>query len=149
MAKSRSRRRTGVMSRTRSERGSISPFIIILLPALVGLAGLAFDGGNLFTARREARNVAAAAARAGANDLLESSIYAGDPQLAPTASATAIAFAYAQGANTASASQVATDLLEVRVTRTVDMEFMDLFGIDALTVQGEAQARVRDAVVGP
>jgi Flp pilus assembly protein TadG len=133
----------------RSDPGSISPFIIILLPALVGLAGLAFDGGNLFTARREARNVASAAARAGANDILESSIYAGDPQLAPTASATAVTFAFAQGADAATASQVANDLIEVRVTRTVEMEFMDLFGIDAATVTGESQARVRDAVVGP
>jgi Flp pilus assembly protein TadG len=135
--------------RFRAEDGSISPFILILLPALVGLAGLAYDGGNLFAARREANNVAAAAARAGANDLDEPSIYAGDPRLAPSATTTALSFAFAQGADSASARQVETDLIQVQVDRRVDMEFLGLFGIGTLTVNGEAQARALDGVTGP
>ncbi len=135
--------------RLRADDGSISPFIVVLLPALVGLAGLAFDGGNLFAARREAHNVASAAARSGANDILESSIYAGDPRLAPSATTTALAFAYAQGATVATSDQIADDLIEVTVTKSVDTEFLGLFGIDGATVSGRAQVRVRDAVVGP
>ena len=139
---------SGMAASIRSERGSISPFILLLLPALVGLAGLAYDGGNLFAARREAVNVAAAAARAGANDLDEASIYAGDPELAPSAIGTALAFAFGQGSDSASARQVDTDLLEVSVDRSVDMEFLGLFGIGSQTVSGTAQARVRDGVTG-
>lgn len=133
----------------RSEDGSISPFIMILLPALIGLAGLAYDGGIIFAARREANSVAAAAARAGANDLDEPSIYAGNPELASSAPGTAMAFAFAQGATTATSRQVEHDLIEVDVTWTVDLEFMGLFGIDTVTVDGEAEARVRDEVRGP
>lgn len=131
------------------DQGSIGPFIVVLLPALIGLVGLAFDGGNTFAAGREANNVAAAAARAGANEVLESSIYAGNPELAPTAVPEAVLFARRQGATTASARTVEHDLLEVTVTQTVDMEFLSLFGIDSATVTGQSQARVRDAVVGP
>lgn len=131
------------------DRGSIGPFIVVLFPALIALMGLAFDGGNMFAAGREANNVAAAAARAGANEVLESSIYAGDPELAPTAVPRARVFAHRQGATTASARAIEHDLLEVTVTQTVDMEFLSLFGIDSATVTGQSQARVRDAVVGP
>lgn len=132
-----------------SERGSISPFIVVLLPALVGLAGLAYDGGNLFAARRDATNVAAAAARAGANDLDETALYNGEARLAPSAIGTALGFAFAQGADTASARQVEVDLIHVQVTRQVDMEFLGLLGVGTLSVRGEGQARAVDGVTGP
>lgn len=137
-----------ISRRFRSDRGGISPFILVLLPALVGLAGLAYDGGNLFTGRREANTVAAAAARAGANDLLEASIYAGSPELAPSAASTATGFAFAQGASAASARRVDVDLIEVNVSWTVDMEFLGIFGVGAQTVSGSAQARALQGITG-
>lgn len=134
--------------RLRGDRGGVSAFIMMLLPGLVGLAGLAFDGGMLFAGRREANNVAAAAARAGANDLLESSIYLGDPILSPTAPATARSFAFSQGAVTALATPVAPDRIEVTVTRQVDMTFLGIFGVGTQTVTGNAEAKVRAGVTG-
>lgn len=132
----------------RSDRGSISPFILLLLPALAGLAGLAYDGGILFAARRDAANVAAAAARAGANDLYEPSIYAGDPELAPSAPSTAQAFAFSQGVSSASARSLDRDLIEVTVTQSVDMVFLRVVGIGTQTVSGSAQSRIREGVTG-
>lgn len=131
------------------DRGAVTPFFIIMFVSLVGLAGVAYDGGNLFAARREANNLAAAAARAGANDITEESIYAGNPQLATGAPATAASFAMIQGATTANARQVEHDLIEVTVTRTIGFRFLYVVGLNEGTVTGQAQARVRDSVVGP
>lgn len=131
------------------DRGGVAPLYMIMFAALVALAGLAYDGGNLFAARREANNVAAAAARAGANDLTEASIYAGDPELAPSAPGTAMSFAMLHGATTANASRVEHDLIQVRVTRTISYRFLPIVGLTQGTVSGEAEARVRDSVRGP
>ncbi|MEP1122624.1 MAG: pilus assembly protein TadG-related protein [Ilumatobacter sp.] len=128
------------------ERGGIAPFIVMLLPIFVGLAGLAHDGSQLFAARREAVNVAAAAARAGANDIDEPSIYAADPVLSDTALATATAFAYAEGAETAVASRIDPVRVQVTVTDTVDLTFLGFFGVGSQTVEGTADARLRQAV---
>lgn len=134
--------------RLEDERGGVLPFIMLLLPALVAMAGLAFDGGMLFAGRREAHNVAAAAARAGVNDLFEPSIYAGEPVLAPSAPSTARNFAYAQGVTWASASALDVDLIEVTVQQQVDMLFLGMFGVGTQTVDGTAQSRVRAGVSG-
>ncbi len=120
------------------------PFLVLLLPAFVGLAGLVYDGGNLFAARREALNMAAAAARAGANDLDEATIYAGDPALAPSAEITAAVFAHRQGATSATADALGPDLIEVTVTIDVDLLLLDAFGLGTQTVTAVADARVRE-----
>lgn len=131
-------------SATADERGGTLPFLVILLPAFVGFAGLVYDGGNLFAARREALNMATAAARAGANDLDEASIYAGEPELAPSAEITAAAFAHYQGATSATADATSTDLIEVTVTINVDLLLLDAFGLGTQTVTAVADARVRE-----
>ena len=136
------------MGAWRCERGSTGPFIMILLPALVGLVGLAYDGGLLFAGRREANNVAAAAARAGTNDLDEPSIYAGEPIMASSAPGTAESFAFAQGVDTASAYRVDDTLLEVEVTMQVELEFLGIVGLGTQTVTGEASSRVQPGVDG-
>lgn len=133
----------------RDERGGIAPFILMLLPIFVGFAGLAHDGSQLFAARRDVVNVAAAAARAGANDIDETTIYAGDPELAPTALSTAVAFAYAEGAETADASRIDPVRVQVTATDTVSLTFLGFFGVGAQTVSGTADARLRQAVTAP
>ena len=50
--------------RGRGERGNVSLFIVLLLPALFLAAGLVLDGGRQIQTRREAHGHAAAAARA-------------------------------------------------------------------------------------
>jgi Flp pilus assembly protein TadG len=132
----------------RHERGSVGPFILLLMPALIGLAGLAYDGGMLFAGRREANILAAAAARAGTNDLDESSIYAGDPVMAGTAPGSAVNFAYSQGADTASASVLDPKLLKVTVTRQVDLLFLSMFGLGTQTVHGSGTSHVVPGVTG-
>jgi Putative Flp pilus-assembly TadE/G-like len=133
-------------TRWSDERGAISPFIIIMFAALVGFAGLAYDGAQLFAAKREAVNVAAAAARAGANDIDEASIYDGDPVLAETAPGTAQQFALDQGMQTANAVEAEPTRIEVEVTQTVELTFLGAVGLGTQTIEARADARIRNGI---
>lgn len=126
------------------ERGSITPFIIIMLPTMIGLAGFAYDAGMVFATRREANNVAAAAARAGANDIDVPSLYTGDPVLAATAPATAASFAANEGWGGASARLISDTEVEVSVQGTVDMVLLEVIGVGTQTVRATATAEMND-----
>ncbi len=51
------------------ERGSVSAFVAVIAVALVMVAGMAYDGGQIVAAHATARDVAAGAARAGAQEV--------------------------------------------------------------------------------
>lgn len=55
--------------RTRSEQGSVSALVAVVATGLVLVAGLAYDGGQIVTAQATARDLAANAARAGAQEV--------------------------------------------------------------------------------
>jgi len=54
-----------------SEQGSVTVFVTIITVALIFMAGLVVDGGQILNARRQATNIAESAARAGAQQLDE------------------------------------------------------------------------------
>lgn len=144
---SRQEKRAALKQRIGSEHGGVLVYVMLMLPALVALAGLAYDGGMLFHARRETVNVAAASARAGAADL-DQGAYLWDQSLVlnPSAPATAENFALSLGVDSARAS-VSTggtvsevSLIEVTVTRTVTLTFLDAV-IGPQTIEGTATAR--------
>lgn len=134
----------GGARRWRSEEGALLPFVAILLPALVLFAGLAFDGGTIFVAKREALNVATAAARRGAADVTEDSLYQGRPELAPTAASTAQGFATSQGYR-AVAGQVGggDDKVWISVQTDVSTTFLTFVGINQVTVTESAVSQVQ------
>lgn len=51
------------------ERGSVSAFVAVIALGLVMVAGLVYDGGQVLAAQATARDLAANAARAGAQEL--------------------------------------------------------------------------------
>jgi Flp pilus assembly protein TadG len=53
----------------RTEEGVITVMIVVLVIAVVAASGLVIDGGRVLAARRDATNVAAAAARTAAQEL--------------------------------------------------------------------------------
>ena len=67
--------RTGRRRRLARERGASEVFMLLMIIPLLLFAGLAYDAGMAFTARRSATNTAAAAARAGADQVEEDIIY--------------------------------------------------------------------------
>jgi Flp pilus assembly protein TadG len=76
----------------RGDRGTLSLFVVMLVPAVVLMAGLLVDGGIAINAKERAADVAQQAARAGANDLNVTDLRNGNVQLAPGACAVAEAF---------------------------------------------------------
>jgi Flp pilus assembly protein TadG len=98
------------------EEGTISAFVAVLAVALVAVAGLAYDGGQIIRATADARDLAGAAARAGAQQLATDQVHAGRAWLDPTAAE------HAAGqylAATATAGTVTVTDTDVRVTVTL------------------------------
>lgn len=130
------------------DRGAGEMFLIILMTSLIGFAGLAYDAGMAFNARREAVGVAGAAARAGADEVDETWLYlTGQPSLdAGEATSAARNFALNHGADTAQASVPGTApfqfQIQVRVTKTHNTQFLRLFGVSQFQVEGRATANV-------
>ncbi|HEX9258762.1 MAG TPA: pilus assembly protein TadG-related protein [Acidimicrobiales bacterium] len=65
----------------RDDAGTVSVFVVTLSVALLAAVGLVFDGGRLVDARFEAADVAADAARVGAQEV--AAVRAGGRQLDP------------------------------------------------------------------
>lgn len=78
------------MSGGRSDRGSVSALVAVVALGLVMIAGLAYDGGQIVAAQGTARDIAANAARAGAQEVdLDELRATGNAQLDPEAAAAA------------------------------------------------------------
>ncbi|WP_409328910.1 pilus assembly protein TadG-related protein [Trujillonella humicola] len=123
-----------------AERGAISIFLVVLVPGLLLIIGLAVDGGAKVAATQRANAIADEAARAGGQALDVSAALAGQIQLDPAA-AVAAAQDYldrndVQGAVTI----VDGDTLQVTTTISEPTTFLGLIGISTLTVEGTGTA---------
>lgn len=104
------------MRRFADEDGTISAFVAVLAVALIAVAGLAFDGGQIVRATADARDLAGAAARAGVQQLATAEVHAGRAWLDPAAAEHA---ASQYLAATGTAGNVTVTDTDVRVTVTV------------------------------
>jgi len=69
---------------SRGEAGSVSAFVAVVAIGLVMVAGMAYDGGQVVAAQATARDLAASAARAGAQEVdLNSLRSSGEAMLDP------------------------------------------------------------------
>lgn len=130
------------------ERGASEVFMLVMMTALLAFAGLSYDAGMAFNARRQAANIAASAARDGADAVSTDALYSeGVPRLSNGANGSSAESVAAQAVN-------ATDATLLEVYRTSDFElfvrteivhettFLKIIGLGSLTVEGEATAVV-------
>jgi hypothetical protein len=111
------------MADLRAEDGTIAAFVAVLAVALVAVAGLAYDGGQIIRATADARDLAGAAARAGAQQLAAAEVHAGRAGLDPSAAHQAAAdFLAATG--TAGTVEIADTHVRVTVTVTQPMRLL-------------------------
>jgi hypothetical protein len=115
------------MSRSaRSDRGSLTAFVVVMATAMVLVAGMAYDGGAVLTAHAAARSSASKAARAAAQevdlDVLRST---GDVVLDPSA-AVAAADAYLASAGASGSVSINGDTATVTVTIVQPMHILPL-----------------------
>ncbi|MGH2604470.1 MAG: pilus assembly protein TadG-related protein, partial [Dehalococcoidia bacterium] len=115
-----SRRGTRMSLRARGERGSVSAFVAVIALGLLMVAGLVYDGGQVLAAQATARDLAANAARAGAQEIDLDALRADgvpllDPDRAVTAARDYLTAAGAEG-------DVVVEGTTITVTATIRQE---------------------------
>jgi Flp pilus assembly protein TadG len=127
----------------RDERGSITGFVAVVATALVLVAGMAYDGGQVIAAHNAARNDAERAARAGAQQIdLDHLRATNEPRLDPAAAETA-AIQYLERTGATGTATVSDASITVTVTRTQPM--LILPGPDRVITVRETATAVDEA----
>lgn len=139
-------RRIAARLRGTNDDGQVTPFVVILVVALIGVAGLVYDGGMALSAKTQALDEAEAAARIGAQQLdLTAYRTTGaerlDPARARTAATAWLARADLDGTATATPASVT-----VTVHATSHPQLLGIIGVHALHVIATATATPRRGV---
>lgn len=128
----------------------------VLVMALLGLSGLAIDGGAVFMARRDTQALADAAARAGAGELDEIALRAdpeNPPQIDPVAAAEAATnYLYdVRPTATIRVLEVDTAQLKVQVTSApVSVTLLQLAGVgQSVRVAAIGKAQSETGIMEP
>jgi hypothetical protein len=121
------------------QHGSISAFVVLLLVAVMALAGLVIDGGSAMSAKQSAYDEAEQAARAGAGALSIDGLRSGAVTLDDSAAVSrAVAFTVAAGhPGTATA---AGGRVQVEIHYRIGTEVLGIIGINSLPVSAQASA---------
>ena len=123
-----------------AERGAIGVFLVVLVPGLLLIIGLAVDGGAKVAATQRANAIADEAARAGGQALDVAAALSGQVRVDPGA-AVAAAQDYLDRNDVAGAVTVVDgDTLQVTTTISEPTTFLGLIGISTLTVKGTGTA---------
>jgi Flp pilus assembly protein TadG len=123
-----------------ADSGSVTLFVVALVPALLAMAGLVIDGGHALAARQEDTTDAEQAARAGADALSADSLRSAGPVRLDPAAAVAYARAYlsATGHNGTATAKGDTVTVTVRITRPTAV--LSVIGIDTVSATATATA---------
>lgn len=131
------------MKQWADERGSITAFVAVVAVALVMVAGMAYDGGQVIVAHNRARNDAEQAARAGAQQIdLDHLRLTNEPRLDPD-DAEAAALAYLNRAGSTGTALVDDASITVTITRVQPLRVLP--GVDRTITVTETATAVKDA----
>ena len=123
------------------EAGSVSIWAVLTALAMIVLVGLAADLGGRTFAEQEAREVAAQAARAGAQQVSLDAAARGDAATTdPAAAATAAQAHLAAAGLSGDVAVTSPNTITVTVTDTYQTQFLSVIGIASLPVRGSATA---------
>jgi Flp pilus assembly protein TadG len=129
------------VTRWSDERGSITAFVAVVATALVMVAGMAYDGGQVIHAHNAARNDAEQAARAGAQEIdLTHLRQTNEPRLDPGDAETAALEYLARVGATGTALVDGADIT-VTVTRVQSLRILP--GADRTITVTETASAVR------
>lgn len=127
----------------REDRGSIIPFVLVISVAIILAIGLGVDGAGMVHAQQKARDDAAQAARAGGEQLNTSAAMQGDAAQVDPAVAVGAAQSYLAAAGTTGSAQIDGGVtLTVTTTASYHTRFLNIIGIDDLTVHGTSTAQL-------
>ncbi|WP_406346936.1 pilus assembly protein TadG-related protein [Streptomyces sp. NBC_00648] len=135
----------------RDDRGGVSVFVAVCVIALIGIIGVAVDGGSTMRATERADYLAGEAARAGGQALSPAAAISGRAVVADPQAAVAAAQAYLRSADATGTVSISADgkSLTVTVTGSYSTKFLAAVGIDSLPVTGHGRATLLDGVTAP
>lgn len=123
----------------RDQRGlSLSPFLVILLPALLVMIGLVVDGGAQAAAARHAERVAASAARAGSDAAAADRLSGG--QDGARVALTAARRVVDQDATVSGSVKVVDNAVVVTTRMRTPTAVLSLIGIGEVVGEGSARS---------
>jgi len=125
----------------KNERGAVSTFVVLMVVPMMMMAGLAFDGGRILSAQREALNAAQNAALAGSQAINESTVRQGQVQVNPGL-VQAASLNYLATAGYVGSTTVTDTTVTVTVTQQVDMQLLSVIGVGSKTVTATGTSRL-------
>lgn len=128
--------------RRRDERGSISVWMIACAIALIGIAGIAVDLSGQVHTKQHAQDVAAQAARVGAEQVNADAV-AGNTATVNLAAARYAAQTYLRDAGVSgTVSVVDGTTIHVTTSENYSTTFLGLLGVNRIKVTGDATAQL-------
>ncbi|MGW0969860.1 pilus assembly protein TadG-related protein [Streptomyces sp. NPDC002516] len=133
------------------DRGGVTVFVAVCVIALIGIIGIAVDGGAKMAATERADYLAGEAARAGGQAIDPGQAITGRAIVVAPQDAIAAAQAYLHSADATGTVSVSGDgkSLSVTVTGSSDTAFLSAVGIGSLPVTGHATATLLHGVTAP
>ncbi|WP_405477811.1 pilus assembly protein TadG-related protein [Streptomyces canus] len=144
-------RPSGLRRRRRDDAGGITVFVAVCVIALIGIIGIAVDGGSKMRATERADYLAGEAARAGGQAIDPTEAINGTAIVVDPQDAVAAAQAYLGSAGATGTVSVSGDgkTLTVNVTGSYDTKFLSAVGIGSLSVTGHGTATLLHGVTAP
>ncbi|MFI9825199.1 pilus assembly protein TadG-related protein [Streptomyces sp. NPDC052013] len=133
------------------DRGGVTVFVAVCVVALIGIIGVAVDGGSTMRATERADYIAGEAARAGGQAIDPADAISGRAIVVDPQAATAAAQSYLRTAGATGTVAVSGDgkTLTVTVNGTYDTTFLSVVGIGSLPVTGQGKAALLHGVTAP
>jgi hypothetical protein len=138
-----------MLGKGRDEVGQVTVFVVGVVVALIAVAGLVFDGGNILAAHRRADNEAAGAARAAAQEVSASSLLgAGSVAIDPNRVQAAVDSYLAPTGHHGVAS-VDGDRVTVTITFDQPLQILGVVGVISSSIRGQGTAHAVRGVTAP
>ena len=134
--------------RARDERGSATIWMVTAAFAMSILVGLAVDLGGQAHAEQRTHDLAAQAARTGAEEVLAAPAIEGRYAHIDTAAAGRVAQSYLTRSGATGTVRVRGNRIHVQATDTYRTRFLSIIGITSVRVRGDAEAEVIRSVNG-
>jgi len=133
----------------RDEMGQVAVFAVGVLVALIAVAGLVFDGGNILAAHRRADDEAGGAARAAAQQVSESSLLGAGSVSIDASRVQAAVDNYLAPTGHTGVVAVEGDHVSVAVTFRQPLQILGIVGLLSSSIRGEGSARAVRGVTAP